>query len=468
MFEATQSDIERIDRDSLRILQELGVRVDDDKLRQAATRAGATRGRDAETICLPPEMVREHVAMAPSQVAFADCDGAATHVGAGAPATFWTGAALNYVVAGRRRAITSDDLRDFARIAETIDTLTALVGTSVADAPPPVRDVAGLAIMAANTRKHLRPLLFDAAGVPAMIEIAEIVADGASLADRPLLSFGYSCLPPLHWSKISSDLWRASSGRGIPLMINGEPITGTTSPVTLAGSLALANAEVLAGVVLIQLLEPGRPVVHNVGFAHSVEMRTAACLSGSPECALLAAAGAKLARFYELPSASWMCTDAFDDDEQASMEKMLTGFAHVAAGVDVIWGMGQLESEKTLSPVQLVMDDEVAAALQRYDRGFAVSDDTLAYDVIREVIAGGEEFLAHEHTLMNFRTVLSESPLLARTNRDAWRASGASTLAERAAARVDQILAAEPTPLLSDTQLRDIEAIRQRELARIG
>jgi len=468
MIDPTQSDIERIDRDSLRVLQAIGVRVDDDALRKAATRAGATGGRDGQTICLPPEMVREHVAMAPAEISFADCNGNVTTVGAAAPSTFWTGAALNYVVDGQCRAITSDDLRDFSRVADAMDRLTALVGTSVADVPPPVRDVAGLAIMATNARKHLRPLLFDAASVPAMIEIAEIVADGTDLADRPLISFGYSCLPPLHWSKISSDLWRYSSGRGIPLMVNGEPITGTTSPVTLAGALALANAEVLAGIVLIQLLEPGRPVVHNVGFAHSVEMRTAACLSGSPECALLAAAGAKLAALYELPSASWMCTDAFDDDQQASMEKMLTGFAHMAAGVDVIWGMGQLESEKTLSPVQLVLDNEVAATLQRYHRGFAVNDDTLAYEVIREVIESGEEFLGHEHTLMNFRDVLSESALLARTNRAAWEAAGAAALAERARQTVADILAAEPTPHLTDQQRRNIDQIRQREMGRVG
>jgi len=306
------------------------------------------------------------------------------------------------------RSITGSDLRDFCRLADRMEHLMAVVGTSVAEAPPPVRDVAGLAIMAAHTRKHLRPLLFSPDSVPAMIEIAQVVADGASLAERPLISFGYSCLPPLHWAATSTELWRRSSRHALPLMLNGEPITGTTSPVTLAGSLALAHAEVLGGVVLVQLLEPGRPVIHNVGFAHSVDMRTAACLSGTPECALLAAAGAALAAHHGLPSASWMCTDAFTDDEQASLEKMLTGMAHADAGVNVIWGMGQLESEKTLSPVQLVIDNDLAGMLRRWRSGIVVNDDTLAFDVIRDVVEGRGDFLSHDHTLNHFRTALSE------------------------------------------------------------
>jgi trimethylamine--corrinoid protein Co-methyltransferase len=234
--------------------------------------------------------------------------------------------------------------------------------------------------------------------------------------------------------------------------------------VTLAGSLALSNAEILAGVTLAQLLEPGRPVVHNLGFAHVADMRTVACLSGAAECALLAAAGAKLAAFYGLPSASWMCTDSFLDDEQAALEKMLTGLAHVAAGVNLIWGLGQLESQKSLSPVQLVMDDEIARVLLRARRGFAVNEESLAFDVIREHVAEGAEFLAHEHTLRHFRAELSESPLLARTRRELWQASGATSLSERAAERMREILAAPKRECLTADQRREILAIEARAL----
>jgi trimethylamine--corrinoid protein Co-methyltransferase len=468
MFKLRSGDLEAIDRDSLRILAEIGVRVDDEALRGLALQKGALPGRTNDRVCFPAELVRECVEMAPAKARFADAAGRVTPLGAGSPPTFWTGAALNYVSGRDVRPITGEDLARFVRVADGLDGVFGVVGTSVAEVAPKARDIVGLRIMAFNTRKHLRPLLFNADNVKPMLEIAEVVAAGKPLEKRPVISFGYSCLSPLHWVRITTELWRNSSGHRIPLMINGEPIAGATSPVTLAGSLALSNAEILSGVVLAQLLEPGRPVIHNLGFAHVTDMRTGACLSGSSECALLAWAGARLAAYYKLPSASWMCTESFTDDPQSSMEKMLTAFAHVAGGVNIIWGMGQLESQKSLSPVQLVMDNEIGLALRRVAQGFVVDAENLAFEVIEEVVAGGGEFLSHEHTLRHFRTVLSESALLARSTRDAWAAKGATTLAERAAETAERILAGPPTDHLTDEQKKAILAIEQRELKRLG
>jgi len=466
MFDLRTDDIERLDHESLRILDAIGVRVDDERLRRDALAAGAKPGRGSDWIRLPPEMVREYVAMAPPAARFADCMGQVTSLGPGRMPTFWTGAALEYVRGKKSHPIGTSELAEFARIADSLDTVFAVTGTSLVDIPPTARDFVGFRILAENTRKHLRPLLFTPNGVPPILEMAEVIADGRSLEQCPLVSFGYSCLSPLHWSQIAVDLWRTSSGRKLPVMVNGEPIAGATAPVTLAGSIALGNAEILAGVVLLQILEPGRPIVHNLGFAHSMDMRTAACLAGSAECALMAYAGAKLAAYYGLPCASWMGSDSFLDDQQAAMEKMLTGFAHVLAGVNIIWGMGQLQSQKALSPVQLVMDDEVARALLRCRRGFDVSDETVAHEVIREVLEQDHEFLAHEHTLSHHRAELSESPLLARTQRELWEAQGATSLAERAAAHVEEILA-EPAPChLSDLQRRDLLAIERRAMER--
>lgn len=477
MLGLTGSDIERIDRQSMRILAEIGIRVDDEDLRRRAIAAGAAPGRANDWIRLSEAMVRRHLALAPRAADFADCAGRVTSVGPGRPPTFWTGAALNYVLGKSSHAITTADLTDFVRVADSLDTVFAVVGTSLADVPPPVRDIVGLRVMAFHTKKHLRPLLFTAANVPAMIEIAQIVAGDRPLRECPLISFGYSCLSPLHWSRISTDLWRNSAGHRIPVMLNGEPIAGATSPVTLAGSVALSNAEILAGAVLVQVLDPGRPVIHNLGFAHCLDMRSAACLSGSAECALMAATGAHLAAFYNLPSASWMCTDSLCDDEQAAMEKMLTGFAHVLAGVGVIWGMGQLETQKSLSPVQLVLDHEAALALRRFQTGFEVNDDTLAYEAIREVVEEGQDFLSHQHTLDHFRTELSESPLLWRGTRQDWDAgrrgdstgaSGCTTLADRARQQVEQVRRASLPQYLTDQQRKDILKVEQRELKRLG
>ncbi len=467
MFNLSTSDIERIDRESMRILWEIGIRLDDAPLREQALKAGAKPGRAADWIRLPEKMVRELLAKAPTLARYADCTGKITEMGPGTEPTFWTGAALDYVTGRTSHAITAADLAEFTRVADALPSVFAVVGTSIADFPPAARDFVGFRIMAENTTKHLRPLLFTAAGVRPIIDMAQVLTEGKNLRDCPLVSFGYSCLSPLHWTQIVVDLWRNSTGHRLPIMLNGEPILGSTSTVTLAGAVALANAEIIAGAALVQLIEPGRPVVHNLGFAHAMDMRSAACLSGSAECALMAYAGARLAAFYHLPCASWMCSDSFMDDEQAALEMVLTGFAHVLGGVNVIWGMGQLQSQKALSPVQLVMDEEIARALLRWWQGFRVDEESLAFDVIRDVVEGGQDFLSHDHTMAHFRE-LSESNLLARTRRETWQAQGSTSLADRAAQKVTEILAAPPSSTLSDAQRRELQAIERRALAAIA
>ena len=470
MFQLTAQQLDAIDAAGMKILAEIGVRVDDDDLRNKAIQAGATPGtRTADTICLPTEMVRHAIAQAPGTATIADAAGRKTLIGPGQAPTFWTGAALNIVEGETSRAIDRQAFTDFVRIADAMEQVTAVTGTSLDDVPPPGRDVAGMRIMAENTNKHFRPLLFTAAGIEPILDIAQVVTGDTILRDHPLVSFGYSCLSPLHWPKITSDLWRLSGGHGLPVMLNGEPVAGASSPVTLAGSVALSNAEILAGLVLVQLLEPGRPTIYNLGFAHTIDMRSGACLSGNAESALMAYAGAQLARRYDLPCASWMDNDAFCDDDQATMEQTLTGMAHVLGGISVIWGMGQLQTQKAVSALRLVMDDVLAGSLKRLWRGFDVNEDTLALDVIAQVVhAGGGDFLSHGHTLDHFRSELSESPLLMRTDRDRWQGDGATTLAWRAQAKINELKVADAKTYLSDQQARDIAAIEKRHLERVG
>jgi trimethylamine--corrinoid protein Co-methyltransferase len=466
MFSLTRDQFEQINHTSLRVLSEVGVRVDDDELRSRALRAGAKPGRTNDRILLPPQMVQEYMALAPRIARFADCPGRVHELAPGSRPTFWTGAALNCVHGNVSRPIRSEDLAMLTRVADALPNVFGVVGTSVDDVPPSARDFVGFRILAEHSSKHLRPLLFTAGGVEPILEMARVVADGKTLAECPLVSFGYSCLSPLHWSQISCDLWRRSSGHALPIMLNAEPIAGATSPVTLAGSIALSNAELLAGVVLVQLLEAGRPVIHNLGFAHTMDMRSAVCLSGAPECALMACAGGQLAAYYGLPSAAWMDTDSPIDDAQASLEKVLTGMAQVQGGTNIIWGVGQLESQKGLSAVQAVIDDAVAGSLLRCWDAFRIDQQSLAFEAIVEVVESGGDFLAHDHTLKYFRTELSESRLMARTQRDKWQAAGSTTLAERAEQRVQQILAAPPTLHLSDQQSRDIRAIEKLAMQR--
>jgi len=196
-------------------------------------------------------------------------------------------------------------------------------------------------------------------------------------------------------------------------------------------------------------------------------MRTAIAVTGAPENNLFAAMCADLGRFYRLPSCSWVSTESMCVDTQAAMEKTFGFQAQLAAGVSLVWGVGQLESELTFSPAQAVIDNEILSCCKRYFRGVEVSDETLAVDVARRVgIAGG--FLDDEHTLRHFRDELWEPSILWRNRRELWNERGAPRLEETAEARADKLIAEKAEPCLTEDQEKELLAIESDYLKRMG
>ncbi len=453
-----QVDIEQIDSAARGLLEDPGILVEDDDILQLLIKNGARPGSRAGVARIGTPMLREYLDQAPETARFADRNGGMAHVTPTSEPCFWTGAALFYLDRHGLRETRMQDLADFSRIVDSLANVDAIVGTSIEDAAPKHRDFVGFRIMAANTHKHIRALSFTPRGGQAMIEMAEVLAGGQPLKSRPLFSVGFTAHGPLRWTGLALGVYKATAGYGIPCTVNGEPMAGASAPVTLAGTAAIGTAEILSGIVINQLLEPGRPCLFNLGFAHVMDMRKGFAVTGGPENALLAAAGAGLARFYNLPSVSWMCTDSLYYDAQNALEKSVAATTHAQAGVSVIWGAGQVESEKTISPVQAVIDDEIIGMLRRYLKGFQVNEETLAVDLVRDVGICGS-FLDSDHTLRHFRSELFEPTVLVREQRTG--APQPDTLVARSEARVDAILNRQPEPVLGDRELEELLRIER-------
>ena len=275
---------------------------------------------------------------------------------------------------------------------------------------------------------------------------------GKSLKENPIFSIGFTAHGPLRWTSLALGVYKATAGHGIPCTVNGEPMAGASAPVTLAGAAVVGTAEILSGIVINQVLEPGRPCFFNLGFAHVMDMRSGFAVTGGPENGLLAVAGADLARYYRIPSTSWMCTDSLYYDGQNALEKMLAAFTHAQARVSVVWGVGSVESEKTLSPVQAVIDDEIIAMVRRFLAGFSTDDDSIALDEIRKVgISGG--FLNSEHTFAHFRGAIFEPEFsFASKGPPSKERGGYDRRAERA---VEKILSSDRAPILERMSKRN-------------
>jgi trimethylamine--corrinoid protein Co-methyltransferase len=154
-----------------------------------------------------------------------------------------------------------------------------------------------------------------------------------------------------------------------------------------------------------------------------------------------------------------MCTDSLLADGQNAVEKGFAALTHASARVSVIWGVGQLESEKTLSTVQAVIDDEIAGAAMRYAAGFPVDDPSLAVEEVRKAGIAGS-FLGTEHTLEHFRGTVWEPKLFVRAQRGA--EAGRAGMHEKAEAFVRDVLSRPDRSLLSESEEKELAKIEAR------
>ncbi len=457
---------ERIHAGALEVLRDVGVRVDDPEIVSLLQEAGASVTGE-NVVRIPESLVEWTIEKAPKTVRMADRAGHLWELRAGGPTMVLTGNAL-YITRGRVRSdLKTADLAELARVVDACDNIHGMVGTAVVDYPAYSRDFVGFRIMARHTAKHLRPCVYTPKGGRLVVEMAQVLLGSTPLREQPIVSTGFSILSPLHWSALALGVFKETAGFDVPATINSEPLGGATAPVTLAGCLVIGDADVLSGLVINQLLEPGRPCIYNIGFAHVIDMASAIALTGAPENGLLQAAGADLAQFHGLPSASWMSTESMVADSQAALEKMITGLAHAESGVNYIWGAGNLESTLAMSPEALVMDDEIAGYFLRFQRGIPVDEESLALDLIKEVGAAGD-FLTTEHTLRHYKSQLSHAKLAVRNRRAAWEARGAKVFEEAVQDRVQEILTAEPKSYLDAAQEAELGRLQEHGLATLG
>lgn len=446
---------EQIHGAALDLLRDPGIQLDHDSICSLLIDAGARAGTSANVIRFPRELVDEKLALCPREFTFSDRQGGGKTVSADCETIIWSVPGLKMYADNTIRPFTRDDMAGVASLLDQLEHVDGVFGYALDDVPPRARDVVGLRTIAENTKKHIRVLCFTPQGSEMMTEMKKVVGD------YPWFSVGFTAHGPLRWTNLALEIFKSSAGHGIPASINGEPMAGVSAPVTLAGSASVGTAEILAGIVINQILEPGRPCVFNFGLAHTFDMRTGIAVTGGPENHLFARISAAMGRFYNLPSASWVSTESMCPDAQSALEKMCGFFTHLQSGVSNIWSVGQLESELTFSPGQAVIDNEMIAYARRYLRGFEVNQETLALDVTRQVGISGS-FLESMHTAANIRSELFMPDLLCRHTREKWEERGSKTLSQIAEEKAVELMQNTVDNGLSAEQLEELDALAAR------
>ncbi|UCE80747.1 MAG: trimethylamine methyltransferase family protein, partial [Methanobacteriota archaeon] len=235
---------------------------------------------------------------------------------------------------------------------------------------------------------------------------------------------------------------------GVPVSFYGMPQAGITGPVTLAGSIIVNNAEVLAGLTLTQLAAPGSPFIYGTGGA-AFDMRTMTWAGGGPERALISSGAGELAHHYGFPIlCGGIVTSAKVPGAQSCYEKLSSGLPQFLTGCDMIAGLGLLDDVTLLSYEQMVIDDEMAKIMGRLSAGIVVDDDHMATDLIKRVGPGGS-FLGHRHTMQWLDSEHFIPDITDRRTGEAWEGDGSTSAVSRARAKAKKIMSeheVEPIP----------------------
>lgn len=453
---------------SFQVLEETGVQVDHPQIFGKLCEAGCRGDEEKSRIFFPKAIVKEKLALCPSRVTLADRKGSFMTAEPGGPSFFFSGDALNFTRGKETRPITVPDFEAFCRVAEVMPHIQGVVSVNIGEVPPQAKDFVTFRVMIENTSKHLRPCVYSPQGAEIIVEMAHAAIEGTGfeLRSYPIFTTGHSICSPLHWVKDGLEAFSRSAGYGIPAQITSECIAGATSPVTLAGTLVLANAQALSGIVINQVLEPGRPCIYNIGFSHVMDMKTAEPTTGAPENGLIAAAGAAFARDLNLPSAAWTCSDSACVDSQSAFERALVGLVQLLGGANIIWGAGNLESTRAISLEQAVIDNEIFGSAFRIQRGIEVSEEALALELIHEMQSQAN-YLGSDFTLRHFRNELATFKLANRHRRSAWERRGSKSLEEAAGEEVEGILKKPKLECIDPKSLEKILSIEKKWLEKL-
>ena len=459
----TEDDVERIDKATMSLLGTTGVAIYEKYSRDLLRNEGAQVNEASSRIRIPEKVIREAVEKAPARFRLAARD-TAKSVELGSGRTYFTNSATGIKVldhvTGRVRDSLLSDVAVFAKIADALDNIHFYGPTVVAhDVKGEMHFLSETLMALENTTKHVCHESHGAELTKSFVKIAQIVSGGEEeLRKNPVVSAGGCPVSPLQFDGPNTEAMVECARAGMPYDVLSMAMGGGTSPITLAGELAVINAEVLTGVAICELVNPGCPVIYG-SVASTMDMRTGVLALGAPERAVLSAAVVQMARHYGIPSlVGGISTDGKVPGDQAMFEKVMTGMAPVMAGADMVFGPAMLSSATTYSVEQLVMDDEVAGALARVRQGMQVDDESLALSLIDKAGPGGE-FIGTRHTLEHFKNEIWMPRLADRNIADRWLGLGAKDMRVKAKEKVLQILAEHFVRPLEAEQRKEIELV---------
>jgi trimethylamine--corrinoid protein Co-methyltransferase len=447
---------------ALEILDRTGVRLHYQPA-VALLKSGGARVSEGNRVLIPPKLVEQALNTLPEQVTLYNREGEPAIPLEGQRSFFGTGSdclnILDHRTGERRKPILRDVVEGMT-LCDALPNINFVMCMFLpSDVPTMVADRYQMYAMLNHTSKPIIYVTTDLAGCEDAVEMAEIVVGGAqALRERPLAACYINVTNALQHNEEALQKLLYLSGKGLPATYIPVALGGIAAPITLAGNMAIWHAGSMVGLVLSQLNREGAPFITSGWGASALDMRTMVSPYTEPEKQFIAQ---ELAHRYGLPMFAF---GGFSDskivDQQAGIEAALTLMSNILAGSHLVHDLGYLESGLTGSLVQLAICDELIDWIQTALGDVPINDETLALDLIHEVGPDGD-FLNTKHTLKHYRSRWYPT-LMERDNYSGWQNKGGQDLGQRAAKRVDQILAEHKSEPLTESVQKELQAVVQR------
>jgi trimethylamine--corrinoid protein Co-methyltransferase len=462
----TDDEIQMVHEASLDVLQTTGLRLNHPIALERLADAGALVDADKERVRLPPIMVEKALQEAPKQFVCAgrtpEYDVTVSSDSRAAPMVRSSAGSIYHydLINNVSRPLTLNDCREIATLVDALASMNIMGCPAPPTAPPETYDLHTLKVMLNAGRKHIWALPKDARNLRYQLEMMKAVAGGSqALRQRPLCT-GIVCLiEPLYFPSDEIDRLLLYGEYNLPVKVPLSPMTGANAPYTLAGALTHTNAEALGSLVLLQNLCPGIPTWFYM-LIHDVEMHSGDAHYICPEVMLVSSGMIQLARHYGMPS---VVSPFSTTDCQAHQIMFASGTAltmYTLCGATEFGGAGTVEGGTSISPLVLVIDDELVAHTRRLPERFEINRETLAVEAIQRVGHQGN-FMADPHTLKFLRREKRFKPdLLDWRPLELWSRDN-DTILERARDKMNDIFETHAVPPLEASLQKELDNILQ-------
>lgn len=403
----SKDQIKRIHENTLTILEEIGVKVLHNEAIKILRDAGAKVDADS-VVRIPSKMVEEALHACPKSIELYDRDGNLFMVLDGTHTYYGTNSDSFFILdpeVGKNRPFLLKDIEKIAKITDALPNMHFILSVGVLPEEKPEK-AARLAFRECfkNTKKPVCFLANDPDTCRDIINISLQISGGReNFRSKPFVFHYSEPIPPLLHCEEGIEKVLLCADHHVPTVYMPYCLMGGTSPVTIAGALVQCNAEVLSGLVIQQLRNPGAPFIYGAMPA-PIDMRTTTGLYAAPELHLAIGASCEIAKYYKIPFFGTAgVSDSKHLDYQAVMEAvmscLLTGFT----GPDLAHDVGLLDHSNIISPELIILTNEIINMIQPLTRGISVTEETLAIEVIRKAGLKRRSFIEEDHTYKHFR-----------------------------------------------------------------